>query len=173
MGEHRYLVALGSNMRHARHGPPRAVLAAALAALDGDGCAVLAASRVHQTAPLGPSRRRYANAAVIVRCGLGPDAYLRRLLDIEHAFGRRRRGRPWGARALDLDLVLWSGGAWASDGGGLEGGESLVIPHPAFRLRRFVLAPAAEIAGGWRDPLTGLTIRQLTARLTKPHPPTT
>jgi len=63
---------------------------------------------------------------------------------------------------LDLDIVLWNGGAYAAD--------DLVIPHPAFRIRAFVLVPAARIAGDWRDPLTGLTIRQLAARLTKPRP---
>ncbi|MFZ1477725.1 MAG: 2-amino-4-hydroxy-6-hydroxymethyldihydropteridine diphosphokinase, partial [Sphingorhabdus sp.] len=41
------------------------------------------------------------------------------------------------------------------------------VPHTAFRERRFVLCPAAEIAGDWRDPLTGLTLHQLTARLTR------
>jgi 2-amino-4-hydroxy-6-hydroxymethyldihydropteridine diphosphokinase len=63
---------------------------------------------------------------------------------------------------LDLDLVLWSGGAWASD--------RLVLPHPEFRRRTFVLAPAATIAPAWRDPLTGLTVRQLGARLNRANP---
>jgi 2-amino-4-hydroxy-6-hydroxymethyldihydropteridine diphosphokinase len=58
---------------------------------------------------------------------------------------------------LDLDIVLWSGGPWAS--------ERLVIPHPEFRSRAFVLAPAAAVAPGWRDPVTGRTLRQLNARL--------
>jgi 2-amino-4-hydroxy-6-hydroxymethyldihydropteridine diphosphokinase len=39
------------------------------------------------------------------------------------------------------------------------------IPHPAFRQRRFVLAPLVEIAPDWRDPVTHLTARQLLARL--------
>jgi 2-amino-4-hydroxy-6-hydroxymethyldihydropteridine diphosphokinase len=78
---------------------------------------------------------------------------------IEHAFGRRRAGARWRARVLDLDIVMWSGGAWAS--------EQLVIPHPEFRRREFVLTPASAIAPSWRDPLTGRTIRHLTARLTR------
>jgi 2-amino-4-hydroxy-6-hydroxymethyldihydropteridine diphosphokinase len=79
------------------------------------------------------------------------------LQSIEARFGRRRRGQRWRARVLDLDIVLWSGGAWASPG--------LIVPHVAFRERLFVLGPAAKIAGDWRDPVTGLSLRQLLARL--------
>ena len=112
--------------------------------------------------PLGPSRRRYANAAAVIATTLGPRDLLVRLLAIESDFGRRRRGSRWRARTLDLDIVLWSGGAWSSS--------ELTLPHLAFRLRNFVLLPAREIAGGWRDPLTGLTVRRLAARLTRPRP---
>ncbi|WP_404482037.1 2-amino-4-hydroxy-6-hydroxymethyldihydropteridine diphosphokinase [Novosphingobium sp. BL-52-GroH] len=165
MGAHRYLVALGSNVRHPRHGSPRRVLAAALEALDHGKLHLLAASRVIETAPLGPSRRRYANAVALVRSKRDPDELLHKLHKIEHRFGRRRRGGAWGARVLDLDIVLWSGGAYA----GAQASGSLVIPHPAFRERRFVLDPAATVAGRWRDPLTGLSIHHLRARLTKPR----
>lgn len=165
MARHRYLVALGSNMRHPRHGPPRAVLAAALRKLDRGKSKVLVSSRVIETAPLGPSRRRYANAAAVVKSAFDPEHFLHKLQRIEHKFGRRRRGMAWGARVLDLDIIAWNGGAYA----GGEGEESLVIPHPAFRTRDFVLLPLARIAGTWRDPLTGLTMRQLSARLTKPR----
>lgn len=166
MGKHHYLVALGSNMRHPRHGSPRAVLAAALDALDHGKLDVLAASKVIETAPLGPSRRRYANAVALVRSKRDPEELLHKLHKIEHKFGRRRSGRAWGARVLDLDLILWNGGPFASD----SGEPGLVIPHPSFRTRRFVLEPAATIAGAWRDPLTGLSVRQLLARLTKSRP---
>ena len=160
MTKHRYLVALGSNRRHPRHGRPEAVLAAALGALDRKPCKLLAASRTMASAPLGPSLRRYGNAAAILKTRLDPPALLAHLHGIEHRFGRRRRGQPWSARVLDLDIVLWSGGAWSSPG--------LTVPHPAFRTRDFVLRPAAAIAGQWRDPLTGRTLRQLHARLTRP-----
>ena len=138
------------------------MLAAALAALDGKGIAVVARSPVIESAALGPSRRRYANAAALVETTLAPESLLERLQSIEDDFGRNRRGQRWGARVLDLDIVLWSGGPWAS--------ESLVIPHPEFRRRSFVLDPAATIAADWRDPVTGLTVRHLRARLTRGKP---
>lgn len=162
MGRQRYLIALGSNRRHHRHGAPARVLHAALAALDHGKLALEAASPVITSAPLGASARRYANAAAIVRTRLKPARMLARLQKLERGFGRRRGGQRWRARMLDLDIVLWSGGAFAAPG--------LTVPHVAFRTRDFVLAPAARIAPGWRDPLTGLTVRHLLARLTRPRP---
>ena len=142
-------------------GGPRQVLAAALAALAAEGVRVEASSPVIATAPLGPSLRRYANAATLVATPLEPPQLLALLQHTERRFGRRRRGRPWRARPLDLDIVLWSGGAW-SDG-------SLTIPHPRYRSRQFVLAPAAAVAPDWRDPLTALTLSHLRTRLTRPR----
>ena len=157
-----YLIALGSNVRHVRHGTPERVLEAALAALAAEGLKVLAISPIMRSAPIGPSRRRYANGAALVASDLLPDALLAAIKQLERAFGRRRGGQRWGSRVLDLDIVLWSGGAWASAG--------LTVPHIAFRQRGFVLGPASRIVPRWHDPLSGLTIRQLTARLTRPRP---
>ena len=159
----RYLIALGSNVRHPRHGAPPQVLRAALIALNAEKRIKLkATSRIVVSPPLGPSCRRYANAAAIVRSKLDPPALLVQLHALEGRFARRRRGLRWGARTLDLDIVLWIEGAWASP--------SLTIPHPAYRERAFVLAPALAIARSWRDPLTGLTIAHLAARLRRPCP---
>ena len=153
----RYLIALGSNRRHQRFGPPERVLAAALAALDRKGLKLVASGPVVRSAPLGPSRRRYANSAAVVTSKLDPPAMLARLKHIETRFGRRRGGQRWAARVLDLDIVLWSGGMWV--------GPDLLIPHPQFRQRAFVLSPALAVAARWRDPVTGLTLRHLNARL--------
>lgn len=135
------------------------MLAAALAALEGHGVFVERASPIIASAPLGPSLRIYANAAAVVRTTLSPAELLVRLKHIECTFGRRRGGRRWATRVLDLDIVLWGGGAYESPG--------LTIPHAAFRQRHFVLTPANRIAPDWRDPRTGLTLRQLSARLTR------
>jgi 2-amino-4-hydroxy-6-hydroxymethyldihydropteridine diphosphokinase len=125
--------------------------------LDGDGLALLAQSPTITSRPLGPSQRIYANAAALVETVLDPPALLARLKSIEHAFGRRARGRRWSSRVLDLDIILWSGGIWSE--------RNLSIPHPEFRRRQFVLQPASRIAPQWRDPTCAFTLRQLAARL--------
>jgi 2-amino-4-hydroxy-6-hydroxymethyldihydropteridine diphosphokinase len=142
-----YAIALGANIR-GRHGSPERALAVALEAIGG----VVAASPVIGSAPMGPSRRRYANAAALIATTESPPALLARLKRIERLFGRRG-GRQWGARALDLDIILWSEGPWSSSG--------ITIPHVAFRDRTFVLRPLAAIVPDWRDPLSGRTVRQL------------
>lgn len=130
--------------------------------LDGTLGEVVARSSIIESAPVGPSQRRYANAALVIESRLSPPGMLRCLHEAEAAFGRERRGERWRARTLDLDLILWSGGAFAGPG--------LTVPHPRFRERDFVLGPAARIAPRWRDPLTGLTLSHLYARLTRPKP---
>ena len=151
-----YAVALGANVR-GRHGSPERALHAALNAIGG----TLAVSPVILSAAMGPSRRRYANAAALIASDEAPPVLLARLKCIERAFGRRR-GRTWGARPLDLDIVLWSGGGWWGPG--------LTIPHIAFRKRAFVLRPLLSLAPDWRDPITGRTIRQLAHLVDRPRP---
>jgi 2-amino-4-hydroxy-6-hydroxymethyldihydropteridine diphosphokinase len=150
-----YALALGSN-RRSRHGSPAATVAAAASELG-----VERRSTIRATAAVGPAGRGFANAAAILRSPLDPQELLAALKAVERRFGRRP-GRRWGARVLDLDIILWSEGRWAGSG--------LIVPHPEFRRRSFVLEPLAEIAPDWRDPLTGLTIRHLLARLRRPTP---
>ncbi len=159
----RYLVALGSNMRHHRHGLPPAVISAALVRL-GEAVVIERASPIIASAPLGPSLRRYANGVAVVSSPLSPPELLALLKAVEREFGRRGGGQRWGARVLDLDIVLWQGGSWRSGtrAGGPAG--ALVVPHRHFRQRGFVLDPAQAVAPGWRDPCTGLTLRQLAGR---------
>jgi 2-amino-4-hydroxy-6-hydroxymethyldihydropteridine diphosphokinase len=145
-----YLVALGSN-RRSRWGSPAETVRAAAEVIGAERL-----SRVRSTPALGPAGRSFANAAAIVPSALEPPALLTRLKQVEAAFGRRP-GRRWGPRVLDLDILLWSGGRWHSAG--------LIVPHPAFRGRSFVLEPLADLAPRWRDPVTGLAVRQLLARL--------
>ncbi|MDQ2879276.1 MAG: 2-amino-4-hydroxy-6-hydroxymethyldihydropteridine diphosphokinase [Pseudomonadota bacterium] len=151
MGTTSYAIAIGSN-RWGRHGAPEREVAGAIAALSH----VVAVSRIIRSAPVGPSTRRFANAVVVVESGKSPPELLAELKRIERAFGRRG-GRRWGARLIDLDIILWSGGMWAD--------ATLVVPHPTFRARRFVLDPLVTIAPLWRDPVTGLAMRQLAYRL--------
>ena len=160
----RYLIALGSNQRHPRFGPPAAILRAALAAIAERGITLEAASRIIRSRPLGPSLREYANGAAIVESSLEPLDMLDLLQDVEAAFSRKRQGQRWRSRTLDLDIVLWNGGFWADD--------RLIIPHREFRKRGFVAHPGAQIAPDWRDPVTNLSLKHLSTRLTRrPAPP--
>jgi len=152
--EHLYAIALGSN-RRSRHGSPNETLRAPLRLLKP-----VAVSTTRTTPAMGPAGRSFANAVAIVESPLPPDEMLDHLKTIERDFGRRG-GMRWGPRVLDLDVILWSGGAW---------GGAPIVPHPEFRNRAFVLQPLAEIAPDWPDPLTGLTVRHLLARLTAPRP---
>lgn len=156
-----YAIALGSNQSLTSGLGPVSLLETAMEALDSAPLALLARSPVLKSAPIGPSRRRYANAVAIIETDMPPPALLTRLHDIENRYGRRRRQR-WGARTLDLDIILWSGGIWSS--------AELAIPHVAFRDRDFVLRPLARIAPDWRDPVCNLSIRQLAARLNRRKP---
>lgn len=151
---HFYALAFGANIY--RRGPPARTIGRAFEAIEAEGLTMAARSRAISTRPIGPGRRDFANAAGIVETVLAPPALLTLLKRIERRFGRRR-SRRWGDRVLDIDILLWSGGLWADS--------SLVIPHRGFRDRVFVLDPLAEIAPGWRDPITGLTVRQLRHRL--------
>jgi 2-amino-4-hydroxy-6-hydroxymethyldihydropteridine diphosphokinase len=155
-----YLIGLGSNQLHPVIGKPAQIIEQAVAALEMDDIDVFAHSAVIASSAIGPSRRRYANAAAVIATLLSPPELLNRLHEIEAHFGRVRRGQAWQARTLDLDILLWSGGIWAD--------ARLAIPHAALRARNFVLTPAAMIAPDWCDPLTGLTIRQLQRRFNRP-----
>lgn len=150
-----YLIALGSNRRHHAFGRPRDVVRAAMEELAVMGT-VTARSKIITTDPIGPAQRRFANAALVLTSEYDPQAMLAGLKHVEREFGRRE-GQRWGDRVLDLDIVLWSGGAFSS--------RTLTIPHGEYRSRAFVLKPAQMIAPDWRDPVTGRTVRQLSARL--------
>ncbi len=86
------------------------------------------------------------------RTTLEPHALLDVLLGLEAARGRTRPGDK-AARTLDLDLVLY-GNRQIRDA-------RLVIPHPRYRDRGFVLGPLARLAPRWRDPVTGRTLANL------------
>ena len=152
-----YAIAIGSNRPHGRHGRPPQVVEAAIARLDQE-FGLFDASPIILTRAHGPAGRDFANAVALVESDLEPPELLTRLKAMERSFGRRP-GRRWGARVLDLDILLWSGGRFRS--------RRLTIPHAHLANRAFVLQPLAAIAPSWRA--AGLTIRQLSERLARPR----
>ena len=143
-------IALGSNV-----GDSRALLASALSALNELASTQLAAvSPAYQSAAVGPGNQRdYLNLVARLETALPVDVLLEALQRIETEHGRERRER-WGARTLDLDILLY--GDLRIDT------PELTVPHPRMAERNFVLYPLTDLApdlvlpcgtpvGRWRD----------------------
>jgi 2-amino-4-hydroxy-6-hydroxymethyldihydropteridine diphosphokinase len=145
------VIALGSNI-----GDREAHLSVAVARLS-QVLSNLRQSSWHDTAPAGVSedQPRYLNGVVVGDTALTARQLLNELLAIEREAGRTRPS-PMAPRTLDLDLILFGSEKIQEPG--------LVVPHPRFRERLFVLEPLAEIAPGLVDPDTGETISALRRR---------
>jgi 2-amino-4-hydroxy-6-hydroxymethyldihydropteridine diphosphokinase len=163
----RYAIALGSNRRHGRHGAPAGVLRAAMGAMRDAGLTIEATAPILHSVAIGPAGRGFANSAAIVSTPLDPPALLALLKRIERAFGRRR-GQRWGARVVDLDIALWSGGRWPVGPRRAAAGR-LAVPHVQLAHRDFVLVPLARIAANWREPWRGRSVRQLLGLPSRRH----
>ncbi|WP_265570461.1 2-amino-4-hydroxy-6-hydroxymethyldihydropteridine diphosphokinase [Sphingomicrobium nitratireducens] len=156
---HVYLVGIGSNRRHVRHGRPTGVVEAAIARLDAE-FDLFDASPVMINPAIGGAGRDFANAAAMVVSALAPEPMLDALKAIERDFGRRS-GRRWGERVLDLDILAWDGGRYRS--------RRLTVPHPGLAARPFAALPAASIAPHWALP-DGLCLRHVRERVGKRVP---
>ena len=110
-----------------------------------------------ETAPLGVAPQTdFLNAVAVGHTELPPRALFEQLLALEAERGRDRKGTGE-PRTLDLDLILY-GGVTIDE-------PDLVVPHPRFRERPFVLGPLREVAPSWVDPASGKTIADLASAL--------
>jgi 2-amino-4-hydroxy-6-hydroxymethyldihydropteridine diphosphokinase len=145
---HKIAIALGSNLGD-RQAHLRGAIDALLPAFSN-----LRVSSLYETEPVDmpAPAPMFLNAAATGDSELSAPAVLNLLLTVEQQFGRER---PYGGapRTIDLDLILYGASVISAPG--------LIVPHPRFRERLFVLEPLAEIAADWLDPVTGKTIRQL------------
>jgi 2-amino-4-hydroxy-6-hydroxymethyldihydropteridine diphosphokinase len=101
------------------------------------GTSVVTAASIYQSAAIGPGKQPdYLNSAAQIITELNPTDLLAALHTIEDTLARVRTIR-WGARTLDLDLLLY--------GGFISKTPSLTVPHPRMCERNFVIYPLLEI----------------------------
>jgi 2-amino-4-hydroxy-6-hydroxymethyldihydropteridine diphosphokinase len=146
-------LGLGSNL-----GDRAANLLRALKEICGAGLNLTAISSIYETEPVDYiAQPDFLNMAVAIGAPLpDPFSLLRLCLDVEARLGRERL-TPKGARTIDIDLLLFDGAVIDE----IRDGLALTAPHPRLHLRRFALAPLAEIAPELRHPVLGKTIRLL------------
>ena len=132
---HTVFIGLGSNLSD-----PRAQVSAAVSAINQiKAVNVRNCSSLYVSKPMGPQDQPdYVNAVVEVTTSLAPLALLDELQALEHNAGRVRKGNRWGARILDLDILLFN-----QD---IIDNERLTVPHYGMKVREFVLLPLIEIA---------------------------
>jgi 2-amino-4-hydroxy-6-hydroxymethyldihydropteridine diphosphokinase len=148
-------VGLGTSLAlQDRHAPSRLAARAArleltVRQLDATpGLRLLRVSPWVSTPPLrgGTARGVFLNGVALFESELDPHAILARCVELEEGAGRRR-GRWWGDRTLDLDVLLVEGLVLAD--------ERLMVPHPAIADRPFVLGPLLAVWPEAVDPHDG------------------
>ena len=121
---------------------------------------LVAVSRLKTTIAVAPNQVQpdYLNGVIRLSSRLSLPKLFEQLVRIENQLGRTRAIR-WGARAIDLDLLMYNSIQFES--------EQLQVPHPRMTFRRFVLEPAAEIAGDMFHPIARCTLGQLLIELNR------
>jgi 2-amino-4-hydroxy-6-hydroxymethyldihydropteridine diphosphokinase len=148
------LISFGSNLGHR----DSLIAEAARMIAASDRVAGLRTSRLFETPPIGgpEGQEPFLNAVAALETSGSARQILELLQQIEQQLGRQRR-RRWDARSIDLDVVL--------HGELVGGGTGLIVPHPRYTARQFVLKPACDVAAHYRDPRFGWTLEQLANHL--------
>ncbi|MEN6626548.1 MAG: 2-amino-4-hydroxy-6-hydroxymethyldihydropteridine diphosphokinase [Candidatus Sumerlaeia bacterium] len=126
------VLGLGGNL-----GPVREAFDQAIRLFERLGVTLQNRSRLYHARPWGvPDQPDYLNAAIAVRTRLRPLELLWLCLHVESSLGRKRRLR-WGARRIDVDLLMY--------GNHLMNHPRLKLPHPRIAKRDFVLQPLIDL----------------------------
>ncbi|MBQ7741068.1 MAG: 2-amino-4-hydroxy-6-hydroxymethyldihydropteridine diphosphokinase [Eubacterium sp.] len=129
----KYIIGIGTNIGNKKENIEKAINAFDLV----PNCKVLRRSSIYQTEPVGYAEQEdFYNAVFEIESSLNPNEILGVCLGIEAGFGRVREIKN-GPRILDLDLILAENET--------QNSENLILPHPRFKERRFVLIPLLEL----------------------------
>jgi 2-amino-4-hydroxy-6-hydroxymethyldihydropteridine diphosphokinase len=129
----------------------------ALEGLQAEDVRLLRTSGLYETEPIGLREQAwFLNEVAEFETELSPQELLDRIHEIESGLGRTREVRN-GPRTIDIDILLF--------GDAVVKTAELVIPHPRYRERRFVLEPLLELNAALRDPETRQTIAAMLERL--------
>jgi 2-amino-4-hydroxy-6-hydroxymethyldihydropteridine diphosphokinase len=128
-------IGLGSNLEN----PEQQIRQAIVEISKIENAQIVDISSLYFSKPMGPQDQPdYMNAILALATQLAPLNLLDELQAIEQAAGRVRKGERWGARILDLDIILF--------GEQVINNERLTVPHYGMKEREFVLIPLKEIA---------------------------
>lgn len=153
-GPFRVLVGTGSNK-----GDRLSMLISALDATGRlPGTRVTGVSSLYRTSPIAAEGGDFLNAVAVLETRLTPTKLLDGLKKIELSLGRT--GSRSDARPIDLDILFFGSSATSTP--------NLVIPHPSWRKRRFVLIPLQEVCGETIDPISGMPVKEMNCMNQKP-----
>ncbi len=146
---HQVYIGVGSNLGNKKENFLEALLRVAKL----PDTRIIKESSLYESEPIGDAKEWYVNGAIEIETKFKPDMLLKKFKNIERAMGRKKVKKRWGARIIDLDILLYDAAIVKK--------KSLRIPHPEMPSRKFVLLPLSEIAPQVIHPELGVTISEL------------
>lgn len=146
---HQVYIGVGSNVGNKKENFLEALLRVAKL----PDTRVIKESSLYESEPIGDAKEWFVNGAIEIETKFKPEMLLKKFKNIERAMGRKKVKKRWGARIIDLDILLYDAAIVKK--------KSLRIPHPEMPNRKFVLLPLSEIAPQVIHPELGVTISEL------------